>query len=169
MQSTTPGLGKVTDQLDARGVPYDVIEHPETYTAVAEADAVRADPAATGKTLVLRDRGGYLLVLVPADRHVDLARVRELTGATHHLRLATEAEIASDFPLYEVGAVPPVGPGLPTVEIVDLRLLDHERAIVAGGDHRHALLIPIRELLRVVEPRVADVCRTRAEDKDFIR
>lgn len=167
--STTTGLGKVTDQLDARGVPYDVIEHQETYTAEGEAAAVRADPAATGKTLVLRDRDRHLLVVVPADRHLDLARVRELTGATHHLRLATEEEIAHDFPLYEVGAMPPVGPGLPNVEIVDLRLLDHERTIVAGGDHRHALLIPIRELLRVVEPRVADVCRTRAEDKDFIR
>jgi Ala-tRNA(Pro) deacylase len=167
--SAMPAVASVTEHLDARGVPYDVIEHAETFSAVAEAVAVRVDPATAGKTLVLHDRGGYSLVVVPADRHVDLGRVRDLTGGTHHLRLATEAEMGRDFPLYEVGAVPPIGPSLPEIQIVDLRLLELERALFAAGDHRHALLIPIRHLLRIAEPRIADVCEVPDERKDFYR
>jgi Ala-tRNA(Pro) deacylase len=168
--SATAGVASVTEHLDGRGVSYDLIEHAATFSAFAEAVAVRVDPAAAGKTLVLREHGHYSLVVLPADRHLDIGRVRELTGATHHLRLATEAEMARDFPLYEVGAVPPIGPQLPQVEIVDLRLLDFERDLFAAGDHRHALLIPIRDLLRATEPRVADVCAAPGEeDKDFHR
>jgi Ala-tRNA(Pro) deacylase len=164
--SATSALASVTEHLDARGVPYEVIEHAETFSAVAEAIAVSVDPAAAGKTLVLHDHGGSFLVVVPADRHLDLGRVHDLTGATRHLRLATEAEMARDFPLYEVGAAPPIGPSLPAIEIVDIRLLALERGLFAAGDHRHALLISVRDLLRVAEPRVADVCEVRDERKE---
>jgi Ala-tRNA(Pro) deacylase len=165
--SLSPGRDRVTEMLDARGIEYDVIEHAETYTALADANAARLDPGAVGKTLVLHDRDGYTLVVVPADRHLDLARVRELTGHTHRLRLATESEIARDFPLYEVGAVPPIGPTVPPVEIIDVRLLEHQRGLFACGDHRHALLMPVTDLLRVAEPRVAEVCAEGSDEKEF--
>lgn len=165
--SAATGAAAVTEHLDARGVPYEVIEHAETFSAVAEAIAARVDPAAAGKTLVLHDHGGYSLVVVPANRHVDLGRVRAALGATSHLRLATEAEMARDFPIYEVGAVPPLGPHLPAVEIVDIRLLELERGLFAAGDHRHSVLMPIRDMLQMTEPRVADVCQGREDGKDF--
>lgn len=125
-----------------------------------------ADPSAAsvlGKlTEYLGVRGVSYDVIEHAETYSATAeRVREVTGATHRLRLATEAEIARDLPPYEVGAVPPIGPGLPRIAIVDLRLLEHGRVVFAAGNHRHALLIPLKELLRVAEPCVADVCRTR--------
>lgn len=166
--AATAGFMSVAEHLDTRGVAYEAVEHAETFSAVAEAAAARVDPAAAGKTLLLHDHRGYSLVVVPADKHVDLSRVRELTGGTTHLRLATEEEMARDFPLYEVGAVPPLGPGLPAIDVVDIGLLELDRALVTAGDHRHSLLVSVRDLLRVAEPRVADVCATREEqDKEY--
>jgi prolyl-tRNA editing enzyme YbaK/EbsC (Cys-tRNA(Pro) deacylase) len=43
-------------------------------------------------------------------------------------------------------------------EIIDVHLLYHERIVCAGGDHRHALRLDPRDLLRVCEPRVASLC-----------
>jgi prolyl-tRNA editing enzyme YbaK/EbsC (Cys-tRNA(Pro) deacylase) len=108
-----------------------------------------------------------MLVVLPANRHVDVARVRALTGATRHLRLATEEEMQEAFPIYEVGAVPPIGPGLPTAELVDIRLLDAERLICTAGDHRHSVALAPRDLLRAAEPRVADVCVVRDDIEEW--
>lgn len=164
--AATSGFERVVHHLDAHGVPYDVVEHAATQSAADDAAAAQIAPSAAGKTLVLHDHRGYSLVVIPADHDLDVARVRELIGASSHLRLASEEEIARDLPLYEVGALPPVGPQVPAVEVVDLHLLDVERALFAAGDHTHSVLMPVRDLLRLAEPRVADVCDAPGERRE---
>jgi len=41
--------------------------------------------------------------------------------------------------------------------------------VCAGGDHRHSITLDPRELLRVTEPRVADLCEREdgRHDEDF--
>jgi Ala-tRNA(Pro) deacylase len=152
------GIGVVTDVLERRGVPFEVVEHDATYSAAAAARAAAAEPEATAKTVVLHDRDGYRLAVVPASERLDVSRARELLGASHHLRLATEDELREDFPAFEVGAVPPFGTArLP--EVVDLRLLRHRRIVCAAGEHRCSVVIAAIDLLRIAEPRVADICQ----------
>lgn len=152
------GIAAVTKFLDREEVGYDVVEHRPTFSAAAEARASGNDPREAAKTLALHDRGGYRLAVIPASRRLDLHRVRELMGGTSHLRLATEEELETDFAMFEVGALPPLGPMVPVPEIVDVHLLYHDRILCAGGDHRHSLRIDPRDLLRLCEPRVADIC-----------
>jgi Ala-tRNA(Pro) deacylase len=150
------GIEAVTRFLEARGVRYEVIEHDAAYSAVAEARAAGADPAATAKTVALHDRDGYRLAVVPASERLDLRRARELLGASHHLRLATEQELGQDFPAFDLGALPPFAvPPIP--EVVDLRLVGHERIVCAAGEQRRSVLIATLDLLRITEPRVADI------------
>jgi prolyl-tRNA editing enzyme YbaK/EbsC (Cys-tRNA(Pro) deacylase) len=99
------------------------------------------------------------MAVIPASHRLDLHRTRELLGATGHLRLATEDELERDFPMFDVGAMPPLGPMMPMPEIIDVHLLYHDRILCAGGDHRHALRLDPRDLLRVCEPRVAALCQ----------
>jgi hypothetical protein len=68
---------------------------------------------------------------VPASERLDLHKLRDLLGASKSLRLGTEAQIARDFPMLEVCAVPPIGPMLPRAEVVDRRLLER------GPNHLH--------------------------------
>ena len=110
------------------------------------------------KTLAFHEPGSYRLVVIPASRRLDLSRLRELSGGSPHLRLATEHEMERDFPDFEVGALPPFGPLLPAPEVVDIRLLYHDRILCGAGDHRHAVSLDPRELLRTAEPQVADIC-----------
>ena len=65
----------------------------------------------------------------------------------------------ADFASFEVGALPPLGPMLPAPEALDLRLMDHERILCSGGDHRHSVLVDPRDLARLGEATVADVPR----------
>jgi Ala-tRNA(Pro) deacylase len=162
------GIEVVTRVLDRRGARYDVVEHDATYSAVAEARAAAVDPEATAKTVALHDHDGYRLAVVPASERLDVRRARELLGASHHLRLATEEELQRDFPAFDVGALPPFGT-TPMPEIVDVRLLRYERIVCAGGEHRRSVLMSTLDLLRIAEPRVADICEhpedRRATDK----
>jgi Ala-tRNA(Pro) deacylase len=154
------GIEAVTAFLDAEGVGHDVVEHRATFSAAAEARASGAEPREAAKTLALHDRGGYRMAVIPATHRLDLHRVRALLGGTGHLRLATEAELERDFPMFDVGAMPPLGPMMPMPEIVDVHLLYHEQILCAGGDHRHAIRMDPRDLMRVCEPRVASICES---------
>jgi prolyl-tRNA editing enzyme YbaK/EbsC (Cys-tRNA(Pro) deacylase) len=154
------GIEAVTAFLEREGVSYEVVEHRPTFSAAAEARASGAEPREAAKTLALRDHDQYRMAVIPATHRLDLHRMRELLGASSHLRLATEAELEADFPMFDVGAMPPLGPMMPMAEVIDVHLLYHERILCAGGDHRHSLRMDPRDLLRLCEPRVAAICET---------
>jgi prolyl-tRNA editing enzyme YbaK/EbsC (Cys-tRNA(Pro) deacylase) len=48
---------------------------------------------------------------------------------------------------------------LPGPEILDARLMEHDRILCAGGDHRHSLLVDPRDISRMADARVADICQ----------
>jgi Ala-tRNA(Pro) deacylase len=152
------GLEAVTGFLDEQGVGYEVREHRAAYTAAEEARAADLPPDDVAKTIVLRDEEGYRLAVIPASHRLDLGKAREALGAGKSLRLATEKEMEADFRQFEVGALPPLGPLVPAPEVLDRRLLEHERILCSAGDHRHGLLLDPHELVEVVQPKVADVC-----------
>ena len=168
-QPSTAPPERLTRHLEERGIAYELVEHREAFTSIDEARAAGIDPQHTARTVLLREHHRYRLAVVPAARHLDLARVRELLGASRHLRLATEEEMARDFPQFEVGAIPPIGPGVPPSALVDVHLLYCERIACASGDHRHLLVIDPRDLVRVAEPIVADICEhvDGVHDKSF--
>jgi len=152
------GVEAVTAFLEREGVRHEVVEHRPTFSAAAEARASGTEPREAAKTLALRDRDAYRMAVIPATHRLDMHRCRELLGATGHLRLATEQELEKDFPMFDVGAMPPLGPMMPMPEIIDVHLLYHEQILCAGGDHRHSVRVDPRDLLRVCEPRVAAIC-----------
>jgi prolyl-tRNA editing enzyme YbaK/EbsC (Cys-tRNA(Pro) deacylase) len=67
--------------------------------------------------------------------------------------------MAADFSGFELGALPPLGEMLPAPEIVDPRLLEHDRVLCNGGDHTHSILLDPSDVVRVSGAQVADVCQ----------
>lgn len=165
--STEHGVGFVTQLLERAGVEFEVIEHEPTYTAADEAAAAHVDERHTAKTLILHDRDGWRVAVLPANHRLDLDKARRLLGGTRHLRLATEEEMEQAFPQFDPGAIPPVGAQLP--EVVDVRLLYRDAIVCAGGDHTHAIRLDPRDLLKLAEPRVGDICEASPmpHRKDF--
>jgi len=155
--SLEEGHAAVTEFLDRAGVPYEVVEHERTQSAAAEARAAGMPPTDVAKTVVLRDQDGVRLAVIPASHRLDLHKVKEELGS-RGLRLVTEQEMASEFGDFEVGAVPPFGPMLHALELVDERLLDHDRVLCGGGDHEHGVLVDPHDMVRAGQARVADIC-----------
>ncbi len=155
--SVQEGHTVVTEFLERHGVPYEVVEHERTQTAAAEARAAGMPTADVAKTVVLRDQEGVRLAVIPASHRLDLHKVKRELGSKG-LRLVTEQEMASEFADFEVGAVPPFGPMFHALELVDERLLDHDRILCGGGDHEHGVLVDPHDVVRAGQARVADIC-----------
>ena len=155
--SVQEGHAVVTEFLERHGVPYEVVEHERTQTAAAEARAAGMPPADVAKTVVLRDQEGVRLAVIPASHRLDLHKVKRELGSKG-LRLVTEQEMADEFGDFEVGAVPPFGPLFHALELVDERLLDHDRILCGGGDHEHGVLVDPHDVVRAGQARVADIC-----------
>ncbi|HEU4975664.1 MAG TPA: YbaK/EbsC family protein [Baekduia sp.] len=153
------GAEVVTHFLEHHGTPYELLEHEETLCAGDEAYASGVAPAFMAKTVVLHDDDGFRLAVIPASERLDVARARRALGASRHLRLATEEEMEQAFLLFETGAIPPFSALVAVPEVIDRRLLTHDRIVCSSGDHRHSLIVSPRELERLGQPRVADVCR----------
>lgn len=155
--SVQAGHTAVTEFLEREGVPYEVVEHERTQTAAAEARAAGMPPTDVAKTVVLRDEEGMRLAVVPSSERLDMHKVKRELGS-RGLRLVSEQEMAEEFDEFEVGAVPPFGPMFQALELVDQRLLDHDRILCCGGDHEHGVLVDPNDVVQAGRARVADIC-----------
>ena len=139
------------------GVSVDLIEHAHSESAADEARAAHLPAEQTAKTVVLHTPDGYRFAVIPAADRLDLNKAAAaLDVSRHQLRLATEADMATDFADYEVGALPPVGPDTPA-ELIDPRLLAFQRVLCSGGDHEHSLLVDPADIVRLTGARTADI------------
>jgi prolyl-tRNA editing enzyme YbaK/EbsC (Cys-tRNA(Pro) deacylase) len=144
--------------LEGAQVHFELVAHELAMSAGAEAHAAHMAPDQVAKTIVLHDGSAYVIAAISAADRLDLHKLRELLGATHQLRLASEAEIARDFPSLEVGAIPPFGPMVPAAEVLDSALAAQPRILCPAGDHRHSLLLDPRDVVRITAATVADIC-----------
>ena len=143
--------------LEGAGVAFELVEHEPVMSAAAEARSVGKPPDQTAKTIVLHDGSAYVIAAVAAADRLDLRKLRELLGAGKQLRLASEEEIASDFPTLQVGAVPPFGPMVPAAEVIDSAPTAQARILCPAGDHRHSVFVDPREVVRITAATVADI------------
>lgn len=148
---------EITQFLDGAQVSYELIEHQPAERAAAEAERAEQPLESAVKTIVLHDRRSRVIAAISAMDRLDLHKLRELLGASRQLRLASESEIARDFPTLEVGAIPPFGPIVPAAEVIDRALLEQPRILCPAGDHRHSLLVDPREVVRITAAQVADI------------
>ena len=92
------GLDALRYFLDREAVPFEVVEHEQTFAAAAEASVAGVEPQQMAKTVILHDREGLRAAVIPASERLDLHKAQALIGGTSHLRLASEDEIAQASP-----------------------------------------------------------------------
>lgn len=154
---TTTRAEAIAAYLEGEGVGCELIEHEPTMSASAEARIANLPAERVAKTVVLHDGAAYVVAAIPASGRLDLRKLRDLLGATRRLRLATEDEMARDFPSFEIGAMPPFGPIMPAAEVIDSALVDQQRILCAAGDHRHSVLLDPHDVVRITAAKVADI------------
>lgn len=123
----------VESYLTQTGVHYDVIPHDHTSTSAYSAQAAHIPGERLAKCVMLEDRLGYLMAVVPATRKVDLGALHRRLG--RELGLAVESELAGLFADCEPGAIPPLGDAYGIDAIVDSSLVGAQDIYFESGDH----------------------------------
>lgn len=140
-------MATVTEHLEGRGVPFELIPHQRAYTSIEEARTLGIAADEVLKTIVLDTEAGHALAVVPASRRLDIKLARQAVGDIH-ARFATEEELERDFPHYELGAFPPLGSLVRAPTFVDPEVLDHETVVFAAGTQRESVKARTEDLFR---------------------
>ena len=97
--------------------------------------------------------------VLPASERIDLRKLREVCGGgKKNVHLASEEDLARDYPEFELGAVPPIGGSRRDPVIIDSRLAERDSLVLEAGSHEESVRVPISDLLRVGEAEIADIC-----------
>jgi len=153
-------IDALTRALDDAGVEYELLEHPRTETAAAEAQALGLSPDEVAKTLILTTPDGYVRAVIPASCRIDLRKLGELEATSHkHVRLASEDDLVRGYPEFELGAVPPLGGDRRDEVVIDRRLADRETIVLEAGTHAQSMRLKTQDLVRAANAQVADICQ----------
>lgn len=147
---------QVIDELDRDGLQYELIAHPRTMTARAEANVIGIAAHEVAKTVVLATSTGYVRAVVPASERLDLHKARDLLD-DRECRLATEEELGAAYPAFELGAVPPFGGPAGDRVIVDRRLAELDAVVLEAGSHDQSVRLRTSDLLARSGAEVADI------------
>jgi len=151
-------MAELTSVLDQAGVEYELLSHEHTERAVDEAEALGLPPQAVAKTLVLIAAEGHVRVVLPASEWIDLRKVRAYVEGGKSIHLATEDELAGDYPEFELGAVPPFG-GAGDRVLIDSRVAEQPSVVLEAGTHEQSVRMATADLLELTKAEVVDVCK----------
>ncbi len=141
--------------LGENKVVYKKSEHEPVRTS-EEASKIRGVPLKSGvKALLLKTReGNFIMVLVPADKKVDMKKVAELEG-TKKVQLASPKEVLEETGC-EIGGVPPFGhteQGEPNriKTYMDKDVLENDIVNFNAGDRSVSVTMKSEDLIKVID------------------
>lgn len=149
-------LSKIREFLDSHRVKYLVISHSLAYTAQGIAALAHVSGKKLAKTVIVKVDGILAMAVVPASAHVDLDRLRFLTGG-NSVEIASEGEFQNAFPDCELGAMPPFGNLYDMPVYADASLAENEEITFSAGTHRELVRMHWEDMLRLVNPTVAEL------------
>ncbi|QRM33945.1 aminoacyl-tRNA deacylase [Microvirga sp. VF16] len=133
--------------LDDRDVTYDLISHEPTESSWGTAQISHIPGNRLAKGILLRDRQGYWLAILPASHHLLLSDLKLDLG--ERVELASEDEIAEIFPDCVRGAIPPVGECYGLDVIIDSSIDQQPELYFEGGDHATLIHMSQAEFARL--------------------
>lgn len=138
-------------------IPFEVVtyEHLEKGARFA-ASAIGMDLSETVKTLVVELPGQKpVLALLPGDCQLAVKKLAKVLG----VKKAQMADVATAERItgYKVGGVGPFGIEPPLAVVMEVKILDHSRIAINGGQRGTMLIMAPADIAAVTHAKVADI------------
>jgi len=130
-------------------IAYDTLAHPYTYSSTKTAQASHIPGSNIAKAVLLKKQDDYILVVLPASRHIRFDQVEAILNRS--VRLASEEEIETTFADCELGAIPPVGNAYGLDVLMDDSLTGKDDIYFEGGDHATLVHVASDQFGRMME------------------
>ncbi|CAG8864582.1 hypothetical protein PS627_01103 [Pseudomonas fluorescens] len=143
-------------RLDQARCDYDIVPHPHSSTSLESARTAGVPADRVAKSVMLDDRrGNYLMAVLPANRHLDMSKVR-MTGAW---QLTHESGLPQLFEGCERGAIPALGEVYKIKMLLDPTLTRQGDVYLEAGDHDHLIHMSMEQYLKLVpHAEVRELC-----------
>ena len=91
---------RLKEFLASRGAKYELVPHPDAFTAQEQAAASHISGRSWAKVVVIREPDGYAMAVLPVCCVVDLDRLKGFIGHGP-IRLGSRAPRVGDFAVHE--------------------------------------------------------------------
>jgi Ala-tRNA(Pro) deacylase len=146
---------RLIDCLNQSKAEYEILRHAEAITAQRIAQAEHVKGRHQAKVVMVKSGDQHLMVVLPADHHIDLEKIEKAIGRP--VSLGSENDFKSLFPDTAIGAMPPFGNlyGLPTY--VDKHLAEQDYIVFEAGTHTDAIRMSYSDYEKIVKPKVEEL------------
>jgi Ala-tRNA(Pro) deacylase len=145
---------KLISYLNEKRVPYEILHHPEAFTAQTIAAAEHVKGRHHAKVVMVKSGGQHLMTVLPADSRLDLEKLEKLTGKP--TAIESEAEFKSLFPDCAPGTMPPFGDLYDVPTYVDKSLTMENYIVFEAGTHTDAIKLSYSDYERTAKPHIQE-------------
>lgn len=144
---------KLKEFLDSHKVKYVSMTHSPAFTSQEIAAAAHVSGKQLAKTVIVKMDGHLAMVVLPANDHINFAKLKEAAG-TSSADLAAESEFKEKFSGCEVGAMPPFGNLYEMPVFVSSQLSHQDHIVFNAGSHSELMQVAFGDFERLVKPKV---------------
>jgi Ala-tRNA(Pro) deacylase len=148
-------LKRLEEFLATKQARFQLVTHPGGLSAQEQAAMSHTSGWAMAKVVIVKERDGLVMAVLPAACALDLDRLKGLIGHGH-VQPAPVDEIEQAIPDCLPGSIPAFGAlwGLRT--FADRRVFDARDVTMPAGEMGRAIRMPTTEYRRLATPRVGD-------------
>ncbi|WKZ31578.1 MAG: amino acid--tRNA ligase-related protein [Candidatus Dojkabacteria bacterium] len=145
-------VNQIRELIDGSGAEYKFMEHEPVRTS-EQAAKIRGTKVSEGaKALVLKSleyAGKYIMVVIPADKQLDLEKVEKVLGEKFDVAPAEEVE---SYTGVQMGGVPPFGRLLKLEVYFDKQMWEKEMSAFNCGRKDRSIYMKTSDLIKLVQP-----------------
>jgi len=145
---------KLITYLKDKKIAYEILHHPEAFTAQTIAAAEHVKGRRHAKVVMVKCGDENVMTVLPADSRIDLDKLENLLGKS--AALESEAEFKDLFPDCLPGTMPPIGSLYGLTTYVDRSLTGQEYIVFEAGTHSDAIRLQYRDYERAAKPVIGD-------------
>jgi len=146
---------KVKKYLDSKGIDYEELAHKTVYTAYDAANTLKKKLSEIAKTILIEADKTHVLVVLPADKKIDMAKLKKALGAKS-VKIPDEKVMIRVMKIAP-GALSSFGKMHDLEVLVDKAMLGTKQAVLSAGSFTDSVLMKVKDLVRIEEAQLADI------------
>jgi len=146
---------KVQKYLDKHDIDYEELAHKTVYTAYDAASTLKKELKKIAKNLLVQVDKSYVLIIVPADKRIDLNKIKKAMGAK-------KVSIPKEKVMIKVlkvkpGVVSSFGKLHKVETMIDKTMAKTKDMVFATGSATDSVMMKVKDFVKMEEAKLADI------------
>lgn len=145
----------VQKYLDKSGIDYEALAHKTVFTAYDAAQTLKKQLKEIAKTILIEADKTHVLVILPADKKIDMAKLKKVLGATK-ISIPDEKVMIKVLKI-QPGTLSSFGKLHGMETLIDKAMLNTKKAVVSTGSFTDSVFMKVKDLVKMEEARLANI------------